>query len=543
MIKKHLVEKPPAGILDAVVDQHGVHWIRFGTPEHSTIFSLPALQTNEKEVFARLSGAGTTYLTTESKNRFKALVEAHEEYRPALVAAHPGWLGGNYVFGDGFVERAPGDEREIIIGFEPRPKFTPKGTVQGWQEGVGPFVTGQPLALFSGAYGFVGPCLHFARPDLTNPEAEYVGQQESGKSTLLSLCCSVSSGDPNSDIGGAELWDRTIATIDIEKLAHADGTLGLDEGNLAGTDSRDQREVIKKAIFKLASTGNRKRYTDKSTVANVRLATLSTSNLPLSELIRAHKAVMGALHSRMCTIRVPEDSPHGVLASVPNGFRHSQDAMEALRANLDLNYGWPLRAFVEHLVKAAAQDEAGLRARIEKLMDHFEKELGRHGSARVKKTFAITFAAGVLARKWGILPKSWGLLLPALKQVYSMVEGAAEAKSSPRGEMSTARAMRRVRRYARRYRNELVRLRDIEGPYRPHVFDGARGFLQRVSGCDELLIPSRRFQKYFREPEDLARTLRSAGRMRTEGGKQPKLTIKAPRAICSGARVYCIRLR
>ena len=292
-------------------------------------------------------------------------------------------------------------------------------------------VTGQRLPIFSLAYGCVGPCLHFAPPDLTNPQVEIVGEQESGKSTLLALYCSVSSGDPTCDVGGAELWDRTIATIDIEKLAHADGNLGLDEGNLAGTDSRDQRELILKAIFKLASTGPRRRYTDKSARANVRLATLSTSNVPLSELVTAHKAVMGALHSRMCTIRVPENSPHGVLLSVPQGFRNSQKAMEALRANLDVNYGVAGRAFVEHLVKAAADDEAALRARIQKLMDRFYKEVGIEGSARIRKTFAITFAAGVLARKWGVLPKSWGLLLPALKHVYNMVEGAAD-KSSPR---------------------------------------------------------------------------------------------------------------
>ncbi len=31
----------------------------------------------------------------------KQAVEAHEDYRPALVATRPGWLDGLYVFGDG----------------------------------------------------------------------------------------------------------------------------------------------------------------------------------------------------------------------------------------------------------------------------------------------------------------------------------------------------------------------------------------------------------------------------------------------------------
>ena len=66
---------PTAGILDAVVDQTGVHWIRYGTDAHSTIFSLPELQIDEKEVFARLAGPGTTFLTSKAKNAFKAVIE------------------------------------------------------------------------------------------------------------------------------------------------------------------------------------------------------------------------------------------------------------------------------------------------------------------------------------------------------------------------------------------------------------------------------------------------------------------------------------
>jgi hypothetical protein len=41
----------------------------------------------------------------------------------------------------------------------------------------------------------------------------------------------------------------------------------------------------------------------------------------------------------------------------------------------------------------------------------------------------------------------------------------------------------------------------------------------------------------------MVRELRGAGLARTEGGEQPKLTIKAPSAICGAGRVYCIVIR
>ena len=38
----------------------------------------------------------------------------------------------------------------------------------------------------------------------------------------------------------------------------------------------------------------------------------------------------------------------------------------------------------------------------------------------------------------------------------------------------------------------------------------------------------------------MMRELRGEGLARTEGGDQPKLTIKVPSAICGTGRVYCI---
>jgi hypothetical protein len=38
----------------------------------------------------------------------------------------------------------------------------------------------------------------------------------------------------------------------------------------------------------------------------------------------------------------------------------------------------------------------------------------------------------------------------------------------------------------------------------------------------------------------MVRELRRAGLARTEGGEQPKLTIKAPGAICRTGWVYCV---
>ncbi len=68
------------------------------------------------------------------------------------------------------------------------------------------------------------------------------------------------------------------------------------------------------------------------------------------------------------------------------------------------------------------------------------------------------------------------------------------------------------------------------------------GFLRRIAGCQEILIPLTQFQRKFPDHKAVIAELRKAGLVRTEGGKRPKLSIKAPSNLCPGGRVYCIRL-
>jgi uncharacterized protein (DUF927 family) len=214
-----------AGVLDAVADQVAGHWIRYGTTSQSYWFSLHELQVSERDVFGRLSGPGMTFLTSASKNAFKKEIESHSNYRPALVASRPGWLGTHYVFGDGTVMSPLGDPREVIIAFETSSKFRPQGTLHQWQKAVGPIVANQPLPLFVLAFAFIGPLLRFAPSHILNPQIELVGRRECGKSTLVALAASIWAGDPDCDVGGGETWDLTVNALDPQKVVHADNLL------------------------------------------------------------------------------------------------------------------------------------------------------------------------------------------------------------------------------------------------------------------------------------------------------------------------------
>ncbi len=55
-----------------------------------------------------------------------------------------------------------------------------------------------------------------------------------------------------------------------------------------------------------------------------------------------------------------------------------------------------------------------------------------------------------------------------------------------------------------------------------------------------MLVPAARFQRELPDYSAMIRELRGAGLARTEGGEQPKLTIKAPGAIFRTGRDYCV---
>lgn len=318
--RKPLPGRAPApssspGIVDAVMDQHGGRWIRYGSGDHSVWFNAADLISAGTEVFKRLSRVGVLCITRPSQDGIKREVEAHATYRAALVASRPGWLDGHYVFGDGSVIAPHGDEREVIIAFEGDPKFRPQGSLSDWQASIGPLVTDQPLALFSLAFAFVGPLLRFAPAGYTNPLVELVGPRECGKSTLGVLAASVWAGNPDSGTGGGESWDLTLNALDDQKRRHRDNFLLQDEGNLAGASARERKEFFPQAVFKLAGTGEKRRFGDEGVLDQTRLAMLSTTNTPIRDLVEGSEDVRGALHSRIVTLQIRKDRPYGVLAS------------------------------------------------------------------------------------------------------------------------------------------------------------------------------------------------------------------------------------
>lgn len=523
------------GILDAVEDQHGCRWIRYGTSMRSVWFAIPDLISDGPAVFRRLSATGASCLTSASQAKIKHEVEAHRAFRPALVATRPGWLQGYYFFGDGTCAAPRSDYHEVIVTFEPHPKFTPRGTLKEWKIGFAPFIVKQPLSHFVIGLALSGPLLRFVPRGYLNPQAELVGALETGKSSLAVLAASTWAGDPGSETGGGENWDMTLNSLDPLKLSRGDGFLFLDEANLAGESPKTRSEFARQATFKLAATGGKRRFGDPAQVEQVRLAMLSTTNTALADLVEGSPNERDAIRSRRITLRVARDESNGIFASVPDAYENALEASEAMVAVADECWGTAGRAFVEHLVREIERDESRFRDVVARALARYRRrDKAPTGSARMQKTFALVALAAELAGRWGILPTLPG---SSLRYIQEVACASAVVETAEQNDPLAA-----IRAYVGQHRTEMIETDSLERPLALAEFEAAAGFLRRGHHGVEVMIPARRFQAAFQDHVAMMRALRASGQARTEGGQQSKLTIKTPRTICDEGRVYCIRL-
>jgi hypothetical protein len=536
MTLKPVVPPKQSGLIaDAVRDQDGGVWVRIGAPRRTVWVSAADLASEPSAVFRELNSAGVLMVTSAAQMALKHNVQACTKFREALVAQRPGWTGGFYVRGDGFVLRPRSDSREVIATFEPNPKFTPRGKLEEWQASVGPFVANQPLLYFVIALALAGSLLRFAPRGYLNPQVEVVGPPEKGKTILGSLAASVWSGNPDSDVGGGELWDTTLNAVDDTKLVHCDGLVVFDEGNLIGATLKARQEFAQQVVFKLGTTGTKRRKGDSPVGEHAPLALLSTTNTSLAELLGASGDISRAAVSRMITIRLAPEAPNGIFDTVPAGSESARAASEALRQAVDQSWGGAGNAFADELVRELSLDENAFRADIDKeIVRWIRKTSIKFQSARIEKAFALISVAARFARDWEIIPQSWGDPDEMILAVAEMASGSSQLENED--------PFRTIADYVKLNGSSLIEVTKLERPLSSREFETATGFLRRTTLGRELLVPSLRFQRKIPDHQNIMRALRKIGKARTEEGLKPKLTIKTPKTICADGRVYCILL-
>lgn len=421
-------------------------------------------------------------------------------------------------------------------------KWGQAGSLDAWLSEVRRLCNGQFLLTTVMAHAFVGPLLRFF-PAMENIGLELITGSSTGKSTGLLLAGSVWGGRPDSPEGFSETWNTTANGLEPTVAAHADGFLALDELNLLDVGGANKASKARQAVFFLASGTEKQVKNATRSRRSYRLAFLSSSNETIAAVVgdAIGADVQGAVQVRLITLMAKGGL--GIFNQLPQGCVDGTSAVAAAKALAFNSYGFAGRRFVERLEGELANPEnaEALTKKLEAWSARFKDRAGLEGAegpeVRVAEKFAIIFAAGSLAKEWGLLP---------IDAVGTQVLRAYRhyQTHSPQQPVQKS-ALEVMREYARRHK---AKLHDITGGGDAYpdldkaAFNEAAGFIKRKGGETWLLVSHPRFDAAFGvRGRGMLRALKRVGRLRapTEGFLYQMVVCRNKKV----ERVHMIKLR
>ncbi len=373
--------------------------------------------------------------TVSAFRRFLAEVQTGDR---ATLIERSGWhaIGGASVyalpdgttFGSAAEEMVMPGARDDAAG-----RCAERGSLSTWQQEVAALAVGNDrLALFIAA-AFHGPLLSIEGAE--SGGYHLAGGSSTGKSTALEAAASV--WGPPTKSGAVRTWRATANGLEGVAAETSDALLPLDE--LSEANGRD----VDAALYMLPNESGKMRATRDGaarTRKTWRLLILSTGELtPADKLAEVGQRAKAGQDARIASIPADAGAGFGAFQTL-HGTAHGGALSERLKAGALRNYGTAARAYLEALAAARTEDEAELRRFIGAVMGDFlatnvpDKADGQ--VRRVAKRFALTAAAGELARAFRVLPWPEGEATRAAGACFAVwlsrrgSHGAAEAEEA-----------------------------------------------------------------------------------------------------------------
>jgi putative DNA primase/helicase len=412
----------------------GEKYIVISDENLKAIVPLIAFHHNGAEAIGLLREYGFPIIGTSACSDLISRIANRWDFPTQPIIERIGWNGGYFALPNGEIIAPPdAPPIELAIPVDARSCFK-VGDFAGWKEGVAKPAKDHLLLQFALMVMLTAPLLRLS-DRFDNFGFEIVGRKGRGKSTLLRLMCSVAGG-----IGGGSSenhyyrnFHTTLNGLEPTMARHADLPLCLEEANLfaVGGSSRALSNKLKDAVFVLGSGASKDRF-GSPTPATVRTVYFLTTNDSFAEVVGTDSESARAGQDRLLTIPLGEDRPHSWLDSVPDGYADAGEFVGQLVSAAARNHGHALPLFLRGLVNDLAADEAGLKEQIGRYVGDFRRRANidpTEGSPkRVAEAFGLVYAAGELARRYGVLPKKFRCG-PAAMAAYRIHLGNGRATS------------------------------------------------------------------------------------------------------------------
>ncbi|EHR9462083.1 DUF927 domain-containing protein [Salmonella enterica subsp. enterica] len=301
-----------------------------------------------------------------------------------------------------------------------------QGTLEEWQKYVAVYVLHSPQMVLALCSAFAGYCIHFT--EIETGGFHLYAKSSKGKSTTLLVAASVR--------GTKELiksWKMTETASEEIAAAHNDNVLLLNELKLLHKDESKAAQLAQHIIYLLSEECGKQRAAGyQQYPVRWRLIALSTGEWSLGQ--HAENGSMerlGGEQVRFVDVPANNENGYGIFATLPEGLSGGEFA-EMLQVNCSRYYGTAGQAFVSKLL---SKNNKLISEKLTRLVNEFLKyhdlEQSNDGvKRRIATRFALTYAAGVLAIKFGILPFDEEEIMAAISYCYLSAVNPMKAKFS-----------------------------------------------------------------------------------------------------------------
>lgn len=383
----------------------GRRWVRVSFKGQKAHLPHQQLAGSSNGALAALGRAGVIMSGPDAAKGLASKIMQLDDFPPKPLADWPGWNGQHFALPDGTVVSPAGHRQakavfEIAVG-----KCSSAGTIDGWKAGVAAPLMGQPLPMFAIMFALMPPLLELSDHPL-NPCFELVGPTGTGKTLLQNLAASALGS-----VSYPVALNQALRQAEGERAKHEDLPMILRGAALlfAGESQSARASLFKQFIWSLVD-----RQSDLNSNSGLpalgRSGFLILSARPLADLV-GDRQLRQEAQDRVVTLEVEAKRALGIFEHVPKGFPSLSHFLRALSGALAENHGQAIRHFLGKLVQNRAENEAALRSRIASMVGLFRTKAGvnlNDGSAvRTADAFGLVFAAGKLAREYGVLPDDW----------------------------------------------------------------------------------------------------------------------------------------
>ncbi len=298
------------------------------------------------------------------------------------------------------------------------PIETKQGTLKEWDINVAVLALYSSrimLALCSAFSGFLLKLL-----DMEGGGFHLWGTSSMGKSSSAYILASVA-GAPNTIV---TLWNNTDKGLEEIAVSHNDSTLILDESKLLDKDPVMTAKTITNRVYTLTGgKGKARSALYENNVAEWQLTVFSTGELSLAQHAEAGKIErLEGENVRMIDVPADADRGMGIFESLPDGVSSSNELAHIVKDVTHRYYGSAKPAFLKRLVADIQDDREGLKAKLEKGINHFlnHHKVNRNSGidVRIAKRFALAYVSGCFAIKYGILPFEKNDVMQGISKCY-----------------------------------------------------------------------------------------------------------------------------